>query len=75
MLTPMERRLWGLSGVEYLYGTARPGVAMLTVRFKVNEPLEQSLVKVRQELEAKRALPLDPDAAERIANLVEAYAN
>ncbi|HET7784719.1 MAG TPA: efflux RND transporter permease subunit, partial [Myxococcales bacterium] len=47
ILTPLERRLWGLSGVEYLYGTARPGAAMLTVRFKVNEPLEPSLVKVR----------------------------
>jgi multidrug efflux pump subunit AcrB len=52
VLTPLERRLWGLPGVEYLYGTARPGVAMLTVRFKVNEPLEQSLVKVRQELDS-----------------------
>ncbi|HET7784710.1 MAG TPA: efflux RND transporter permease subunit [Myxococcales bacterium] len=52
ILTPLERRLWGLSGVEYLYGTARPGAAMLTVRFKVNEPLEPSLVKVRQEIDA-----------------------
>ena len=52
VVTPLERRLWGISGVEYLYGTARPGVAMLTVRFKVNEPLEQSLVKVRQEIDA-----------------------
>ena len=52
VVTPLERRLWGISGVEYLYGTARPGVAMLTVRFKVNEPLEPSLVKVRQELDA-----------------------
>jgi multidrug efflux pump subunit AcrB len=52
VLTPVERRLWGIAGVEYLYGTARPGLALLTVRFKVNEPLEQSLVKVRQELDA-----------------------
>ena len=52
VVTPLERRLWGIPGVEYLYGTARPGVAMLTVRFKVNEPLEQSLVKVRQEMDA-----------------------
>jgi multidrug efflux pump subunit AcrB len=52
VVTPLERRLWGIPGVEYLYGTARPGVGMLTVRFKVNEPLEQSLVKVRQELDA-----------------------
>ena len=38
--TPLEKRLWGISGVEYLYSTSRPNVAMITVRFKVNEPQE-----------------------------------
>jgi multidrug efflux pump subunit AcrB len=52
LATPLERRMWGLPGVEYLYSTSRPGVAMLTIRFKVNEPLEPSLVKVHQELAA-----------------------
>ncbi len=52
LTTPLERRLWGISGVEYLYGTSRPGAALLTVRFKVNDPLEPSLVKVHQELMA-----------------------
>src|SRR5512140_381039 len=56
--TPLERRMWGLPGVEYLYSTSRPGAALLTVRFKVNEPLEPSLVKVHQELAAHpEALP------------------
>ena len=50
--TPLERRLWGITGVEYLYSTSVPNAAMLTVRFKVNEPLEASLVKVSQELMA-----------------------
>ena len=50
--TPLERRLWGIPGVEYLYSTSRPGMAMVTVRFKVNEPQEPSLVKVHQELAA-----------------------
>jgi multidrug efflux pump subunit AcrB len=50
--TPLERRLWGIPGVEYLYSASRPGVALVTVRFKVNEPLEPSLVKVHQELMA-----------------------
>ncbi len=50
--TPLERRLWGIPGVEYLYSVSRPGGALITVRFKVNEPLEPSLVKVRQELDA-----------------------
>ncbi|MGC3999436.1 MAG: efflux RND transporter permease subunit [Anaeromyxobacter sp.] len=50
LTTPLERRLWGVPGVEYLYSSSRPGVAFITVRFKVNEPLEPSLVKVHQEL-------------------------
>jgi multidrug efflux pump subunit AcrB len=51
LVTPLERRLWGIPGVEYLYSTSRTGVGFITVRFKVNEPLEPSLVKVRQELD------------------------
>jgi multidrug efflux pump subunit AcrB len=52
LTTPAERRLWGIPGVEYLYSTSRPGAALITVRFKVNEPLEPSLVKVHQEIAA-----------------------
>jgi multidrug efflux pump subunit AcrB len=52
LVTPVERRLWGIPGVEYLYSTSRAGVGFVTVRFKVNEPLEPSLVKVHQELSA-----------------------
>src|SRR6266540_650730 len=52
LATPLERRAWGIPGVEYLYSTSRPGAALLTIRFKVNEPLEPSLVKVHQELAA-----------------------
>ena len=52
LATPLERRMWGLPGVEYLYSTSRPGMALLTIRFKVNEQLEPSLVKVHQELAA-----------------------
>jgi multidrug efflux pump subunit AcrB len=52
VVTPLERRLWGIPGVEYLYSSSRPNVGFITVRFKVNEPLEPSLVKVHQELGA-----------------------
>ncbi len=52
LTTPLERRLWGIPGVEYLYSTSTPSAAFLTVRFRVNEPLEPSLVKVHQELRA-----------------------
>ena len=52
LVTSLERRLWGIPGVEYLYSASRTGVGFITVRFEVNEPLEPSLVKVRQELDA-----------------------
>ncbi len=54
--TPLEKRLWGLPGVEYLYSTSMPNVSLITVRFKVNEDQEQSLVKVHQELMSQREL-------------------
>src|SRR5512142_2425061 len=35
LTTPLERRLWGIPGVEYLYSTSTPSTAFITVRFKV----------------------------------------
>jgi multidrug efflux pump subunit AcrB len=52
LTTPLERRLWGMPGVEYLYSTSTASAAFITVRFKVNEPLEPSLLKVHHELRA-----------------------
>ncbi len=52
LTTPLERRLWGIAGVEYVYSTSRRDAALITVRFHVNEPLAPSLVKVRQEIDA-----------------------
>jgi len=66
--TPMERRLWGIPGVEYLYSMSRPGLALITVRFKVNEPQEPSLVKIYQELAANPEL-LPPGAMKPIIKL------
>jgi len=54
--TPLEKRLWGIPGVEYLYSTSQPGMALITVRFRVNEPQEPSLVKLHQELDANADL-------------------
>ncbi len=64
----MERRLWGIPGVEYLYSMSRPGMALITVRFKVNEPQEPSLVKIYQELAANPQL-LPPGAMKPIIKL------
>ena len=46
IVAPIERMLWGVPGVEHIYSASRPGLAMVTVRFKVNESNEASLVKV-----------------------------
>jgi multidrug efflux pump subunit AcrB len=48
--TPLEKHLWGVPGVEYVYSTSATGAALITVRFKVNEPLEPSLVKVYDQI-------------------------
>ncbi len=47
---PIERGVWGLDGVEYVYSTSRAHGALITVRFKVGEPMEPSLVKVHHKL-------------------------
>ena len=49
---PMEKLLWEISGVEYLYSTATPGADMTIVRFKVGTDLEAALVRLNQKLQA-----------------------
>ena len=48
IVEPIERILWGVSGVEHIYSVSRPGMAMVTVRFRVNESNEDSLVKMHE---------------------------
>ena len=48
---PMEKLLWEIPGVEYIYSTASPGGDLTIVRFKVGEDLEQSLVRLNQKLQ------------------------
>ena len=49
---PMEKLLWEIPGVEYIYSTSRPGESLVIVRFRVGENLEQSLVKLNQKLQS-----------------------
>src|SRR6476619_68866 len=49
---PMEKLLWEIPGVEYIYSTSRPGEGLAIVRFKVGEDVEKSLVKLNQKLQA-----------------------
>ena len=50
--TPMEKLLWEIPGVEYVYSTSRPGESLVIVRFKVGEDVEKSLVKLNQKLQS-----------------------
>jgi multidrug efflux pump subunit AcrB len=47
---PVEKLVWELPGVEYVYSTSRPGESLVIVRFKVGEEMERSLVKVAEKL-------------------------
>ncbi|MCF7708436.1 MAG: efflux RND transporter permease subunit [Verrucomicrobia bacterium] len=48
---PMEKLLWEIEGVEYIYSTSSPGQSMVIVRFYVGEDIEESLVKLNQKLQ------------------------
>ena len=47
---PLEKLLWEIPGVEYLYSTSSPGQAMIIVRFVVGTDLEAALVRLNQKL-------------------------
>ena len=49
---PMEKLLWEIPGVEYLYSQSAEGQALSIVRFKVGSDPEVSLVKVAEKLRA-----------------------
>ncbi|HKS96021.1 MAG TPA: efflux RND transporter permease subunit, partial [Terriglobia bacterium] len=48
--TPMEKLIWEIPGVEYVYSTTRPGLSMVVVRYKVGENEEQAIVKLYNKL-------------------------
>ncbi len=47
---PMERLLWEIKGVEYVYSIAKPGSNLTIVRFYVGENMEDSIVKLYNKL-------------------------
>jgi len=49
---PMEKLLWEIPGVEYIYSTSSEGQSLVIVRFKVGEDVERSLVKLNQKLQS-----------------------
>jgi multidrug efflux pump subunit AcrB len=47
---PMEKLLWEIPGVEYIYSTSSPGSSMAIVRFYVGQDEEKSIVRLNQKL-------------------------
>jgi multidrug efflux pump subunit AcrB len=48
--SPIEKLIWEISGVEYVYSTSRPGMSMAIVQFKVGENEEDSIVRLYNKL-------------------------
>ncbi len=46
----LERKLWEIDGVEYVYSQSRPGAAVVTVRFYVGENREASILKTHSKI-------------------------
>ena len=53
---PMEKLLWEIPGVEYIYSTSSPGLSMAIVRFYVGQDEEKSIVRLNQKLYANMDL-------------------
>ena len=49
---PMEKFLWEIKGVEYIYSIVRPGMNLTIVRFYVGENMEDSIVNLYNKLMA-----------------------
>ncbi len=47
---PIERAVWGLDGIDYVYSASRAHESLVTARFKVGEPMEPSLVKIHHKI-------------------------
>jgi multidrug efflux pump subunit AcrB len=47
---PMEKLLWEIPGVEYIYSTSSPGRSMAIVRFEVGQDEEDAIVRLNQKM-------------------------
>lgn len=47
---PMEKLLWEIPGVEYIYSTSSPGSCLAIVRFRVGEKEEDAIVRLNQKM-------------------------
>ncbi len=52
--TPAEQVLSQISGIEHIYSVSKPGMAVLTVQYKVGEDRTQALVRLYDTIQANR---------------------
>ena len=60
---PMEKLLWEVPGVEYIYSTSAPGQSMAVVRFYVGQNEEAAIVRLNQKMYANFGL-IPPGASQ-----------
>ena len=68
--TPLERMLYQIDGVEYVYSTTQDDSAVITVRFYVGQDRERSLVKLFKRLQ-ENADAIPPGVAGWVMKPVE----
>ena len=56
LTSPVERQLWEIPGLEYLYSTSTADGALLIARFKVGSNPDQALTRVRTRLDEAAAV-------------------
>ena len=72
VVKPYESKLWEISGVEYLYSMSRPGMGIITARFKVGENMEESLVKLCNKVQNSQGiLPLGAGQPQVVAKSID----
>jgi multidrug efflux pump subunit AcrB len=49
--SPLEKRIWEVPGVEYVYSTSMPGQSMVVVRFLVGQDQEKAFVRLREKIQ------------------------
>ncbi|MCO5295222.1 MAG: efflux RND transporter permease subunit [Fimbriimonadaceae bacterium] len=62
---PMEKLIWEIPGVEYVYSTSSPGQSMVVVRFLVGQDQERAFVRLREKLQGHFDL-IPPGASQPI---------
>ena len=65
---PLERLLWEVPGVEYVYSTSSTGRSLVIVRFLVGEDEQRSIVRLRDKLMAHLDL-IPPGASPPLVKL------